>query len=201
MAYTDFTLEDLQKKFKVQNKKGRLFPTLKAIKPSEHLKRDLQDAQNLPKRTEKAKSELVVAPILREIWRKNNPYFTIYSGELLNADTSVGLNGECDFILAKDIGSYSINYPILHVVEAKKHDLDLGIPQCAAQMLGAKIFNQKMETEVERIYGCVTTGEDWLFMTLENDFLIDDKIYHLNKLSEVLAVFQYIIDYYKNTLK
>jgi hypothetical protein len=201
MAYTDFTLDDLRDKFKVQNKRGQLFPKLKAIKPSEHLKRDLRDAQFLPKRSEKAKSEWVVSPILKELWRKNHQYFTIYSGELLNADANVGLNGECDFILAKETGSYSINYPILHIVEAKKHDLDLGIPQCAAQMFGAKVFNKKMGTDVERIYGCVTTGEDWQFLTLENNFVIDDKIYHLNKLSEVLAVFQYIIDYYKNTLK
>lgn len=171
------------------------------MKASEHLKQELNEAQLLPKRTEKAKSELIVTPILKELWRKNHQYFTIYSGEVLNADDSNGLNGECDFILAKDIGSYSINYPIISIVEAKKHDLDLGLPQCAAQMLGAKLFNKRKGVDIEKIYGCVTTGDNWLFMSLDTELNIDDRVYQLSNLPELLAVFQHIVDYYKDTLK
>jgi hypothetical protein len=113
MAYTDFTLQEIKEKFKVINQRVRLFPSVKSVKPSERLKNDLIDAQTLPSRTEKAKSELIVSPVLKEVWRKNASYFTIYSGENLNADAANGLSGECDFILAKDIGAYSINYPII----------------------------------------------------------------------------------------
>ncbi len=201
MAYTDFSLEDIRDKFKTENKKVVLFPKLMPVRPSERLKNELKDAEELPRRTEKAKSEWVVAPVLKEVWRKNQKYFTIYSGEVLNADASKGLNGECDFILAKDIQSYSINYPIIHIVEAKKNDFDIGVPQCAAQLLGAKVFNKRMGVEVDKIYGCVTTGDDWLFMSLDNQLNIDNHVYKLSSLSELLAVFQYIVDYYKDILK
>ncbi len=67
------------------------------------------------------------------------------------------MNGECDFILAKDVGSFSNNYPIFHIVEAKKNDIDLGVPQCAAQLVGAKFFNEKKSIKIDKIYGCVTT--------------------------------------------
>ena len=201
MAYTDFTLQDIKEKFKISNQRVRLFPSLKVVRPSERLKNDLIDAQTLPSRTEKAKSELIVSPVLKEVWRKQGKYFTIYSGEILNADAANGLNGECDFILAKDIGAYSINYPISQIVEAKRNDLDLGVPQCAAQMIGAKLFNKRQGVEIETIYGCVTTGDEWLFMKLGNDLEIDNHVYYINKLSEILGVFQHIIEYYKTTLK
>jgi hypothetical protein len=201
MAYTDFTLQDIKEKLNVSNQRVRLFPVLKSIRPSERLKNDLIDAQILPSRTEKAKSELIVSPILKELWRKNKRFFTIYSGEILNADAANGLNGECDFILAKDIGTYSINYPIIQIVEAKKNDIDLGIPQCAAQMIGAKLFNKRQGVEIDTIYGCVTTGEEWKFLKLEKDLIIDEHVYFINKLPEILAVLQNIIDYYKEVLK
>jgi hypothetical protein len=201
MAYTDFTLETIEEKFGIKNREVRLFGALSSIEPSAKLKDDLEEANTFPLRTEKAKSELLVMPVLKELRRRNSRYFTIYSGEVLNADSVNGLNGECDFILAKDIGSYSINYPIIQLVEAKKNDIDLGIPQCAAQMVGAKVFNQKKGVETEKIYGCVTTGDEWLFMKLEKDIEIDTQTYYLNQLPEILGVFQHIIEYYKATLK
>ena len=200
MAYSDFTLDSLEEKFGVKNQRVFLFSELSPVEPSDDLKDDLADAQTLPLRTEKAKSELILIPILRALRKQHQQYFTIYSGENLNVDAANGLNGECDFILAKDIGSYSINYPIIQVVEAKKNDLDIGIPQCAAQMLGAKMFNQKKGVDIDKIYGCVSTGDEWQFMCLKNDLEIDKRIYYLNQLPEILAVFQYIINYYKTIL-
>jgi len=83
------------------------------------------------------------------------------------------------------------------MVEAKKNDMDIGIPQCAAQMLGAKIYNEKNNVKTKFIYGCVTTGEEWLFLKLDEHLIIDKRKYFLNELGELLAVFQNIIDNYK----
>jgi hypothetical protein len=197
MAYTDFTLNDLEEKFGIKNRTERIFNKVKLVEPSEKLKDDLQEVVELPVRSEKAKSEWIVVPILRELRRRNEKFFTIYSGENLDVDKANGLNGECDFIIAKDIGTYNINYPIIQIVEAKKNDIDLGIPQCAAQLLGAKIYNQKKKTDISKIYGCVTTGNDWLFMCLDESLIIDTKIYYFSDLEEILGVLQTIIDYYK----
>lgn len=106
------------------------------------------------------------------------------------------LNGECDFILTKDVGSISINYPIMQIVEAKKNDMDIGLPQCAAQLIGAKRFNEKKGVRLDKLYGCVTTGDQWLFLCLANNLItVSPTSYYLNQLGEILGAFQEIIDY------
>ncbi len=51
------------------------------------------------------------------------------------------------------------------------------------------------------LYGCVTTGDDWLFLKLEQQALfIDSKKYYLVVLSELLAIFQLIVDSYRNVV-
>jgi len=202
MAYTNFSLEDLKQQFNIQNQQKKLFEDFEDITPSKQLLEMLAEVEELPIRSEKAKSEWIVVPILRELRKRNNNFFTIYSGDTLNADEAKGLKGECDFILAKDVGTFDINYPIIQVVEAKKNDIEIGVPQCAAQLVGAKIFNEKKGTNLDCIYGCVTTGNDWRFMQLEKDVLwIDKKTYFLSEIGELLAIFQNIIDYYKEILK
>ena len=147
---------------------------------------------------EKTKSETIVAPILTELIKRNKDFATIYSGTDLNVDTARGLNGECDFIISKDIKSYDLNNPILQIIEAKDHDMKLGIPQCAAQMYASKLFNEKKNENIDCIYGCVTTGEIWQFMKLcEEELFVDTQKYYLNEVDKILGVFQTIIDYYK----
>ena len=103
------------------------------------------------------------------------------------------------FILSKDSGSFDLNYPIFQIVEAKKNDIDIGVPQCAAQLIGAQKFHAKKGVEVDVLYGCVTTGNDWLFLKLENQVLwIDTKLYYLDSITEILGVFQVIIDEFKD---
>ncbi len=200
MAYGDFSFEDIEQKFGIKNKVKRLFDDFQPIMPSERLIEALEMANELPVRSEKAKSETIVFPVLIELRNLNNKFFTIYSGDNLNVDEARGLRGECGFILSKDIGSFSINYPILQIVEAKKNDLELGIPQCATQLIGAKIFNERKGIFLDSIYGCVTTGNEWIFLKLETDILIDTRIYYLNEIEEVLAVFQHIIDHHKKDI-
>jgi len=127
MAYKDFTLLDLQEKFKIENRVVDLFDSakLKSIKPSELLVQQLEEAQELPIKSEKARSELIITPILLEFRRINNKFFTIYSGDSLIVDREIGLTGECDFIIAKETGSFSINVPILTIVEAKRQDIEM----------------------------------------------------------------------------
>jgi hypothetical protein len=198
MVYADFTLAMLATQFGVSNKRRRLFDSLTPIEPSEQLTNALTFAQDLPIKSEKAKSEWIVAPVLAELRTRNHNYFTIYSGENLNVDDENGLKGECDFILAEDTGSFDISFPILQIVEAKRSDLELGVPQCAAQLVGARIFNENKGVISDKIYGCVTTGNEWLFLMLEKDLSIDIKIRYLNEVAEILAAFQYIIDAYRN---
>ena len=111
-------------------------------------------------------SPWIVVPVLKKLKRLNKSFLTVHSGENLEADPANGLNGECDFILAKDAHTYSISFPVIQVVEAKKQDFDLGIPQCAAQLIGADLYSKKRDVVLDKIYGCVTTGTNWQFLML-----------------------------------
>jgi hypothetical protein len=196
MAYSDFTLVDLEEKFGIISQRKRLFDKVEPVPTiSDWLKYNIELAEELPVKSEKAKSELIVMPILVELRKNNLKYFTIYSGDSLNIDER--LKGECDFILSKDTGSAEINSPIMQVVEAKRNDVEVGIAQCSAQMLGARKFNERKNKNQPTIYGCVTTGDDWLFMKLEDKITIDTKKYYLGNLPELLGVFQLIIDAFK----
>ncbi|MCU0468388.1 MAG: hypothetical protein MUF58_07285 [Arcicella sp.] len=198
MAYKNFTLEKLKKDFGIINRSQSLFESVEPIQASNWLKETLETSQLLPKRSEKARSEWFVAPILMELKKRNSDFLTIHSGDNLNADTKSGLNGECDFIIGKNTHSFTIDAPLFAVVEAKKQDFDLGIAQCAAQMLGAKIFNEKENQPLSVIYGAVTTADDWLFLKLENNILIiDNELYPYKELSTVLGILQKIVDLYK----
>lgn len=201
MPYSDFTLEKIQERFGIDNRLQTLFGEVTPVAASERLIADLEETHEILLRSEKAKSEWIVVPVLKEVKRRNKPFLTIHSGENLEADVSAGLNGECDFILAKDTRSYSINFPVVQVVEAKKQDFDIGIPQCAAQLIGADLFNKKRHVILDKIYGCVTTGVNWQFLVYEaGTIYIDPKLYALTDVDQILGVFQYIVDYYKTTL-
>lgn len=203
MAYSDFNLSDLQRQFQIKNRIVDLFQGLKIdpIEPSPMLVEQLAEADSLPIKSEKARSEMIVTPILLELRKRNNRFFTIYSGDSLVADKENGLVGECDFILAKETGSFSINVPIVTIVEAKRQDIELGINQCAAQLYGAFLLNQQLNTPVEKLYGCVTTADSWKFLSLaNNEIWIDKSMYYKSELNQILGVFQTILSYYKEEL-
>jgi len=77
----------------------------------------------------------------------------------------------------------------------------IGINQCAGQLYGASLFNEKYQNEIPKVYGCVTTADAWKFMLLENNVVkIDRTTYYKNDLGKILAVFNQIIAYYRELL-
>ena len=195
MSYSSFKFKDLRKQFAIVEETDKLFDNILPVQPTELLKNTLLTNSRLPLLSEKAKSELIISPILIELWKQNNESFTIFSGVNLDADIDKGLNGECDFIISSVPGKrYSIISPIFIIVEAKNDNIASGLPQCIAQMLGAKIFNEKDNNPIETIYGCVTTGQEWQFIKLVNNKIcIDDKLYFLSNLDRILGILQLIV--------
>jgi hypothetical protein len=120
MPYSKFTLDTIEQNLGIQNQVRRLFESPTKITPSNWLLDALQTAQELPVRSEKAKSESIIFPILLELRNRNDKYFTIYSGDNLTADVEKGLDGECDFILARETGTFNINLPISIIGGKKK---------------------------------------------------------------------------------
>ena len=196
MAYSDFTLENVIDQFGIVLESGILFDPIRLLEPTSWLRETLIRGEKtaLASSTEKARSEFLVAPILLEVQEQIIPAISIYSGKTLTADSDRGLNGECDFMLGMGPTLPIIQTPIFSLVEAKRQDLQLGIGQCAAQMLGAQIFNQNHNKHIPKIYGCVTTGEAWQFLRLHDRHLtIESRIFYFNELEKVLGILQMIV--------
>ena len=71
--------------------------------------------------------------------------------------------------------------------------------QCAAQMYGASLFNRKEENGAKAVFGCVTTGEDWQFLKLEDGTIwIDQDRYYIDNLGGILGMMQTIIYFYES---
>jgi hypothetical protein len=201
MAYSDFTLLELKEQFGLTDTVSSLFGELPTMEPGSLLTAHLNRALKLPLRNEKAKSELIVSPILLELVDRNSDFFTFYSGENLPADRARGLVGECDFFISRNTGSFTINMPIVAVIEAKRDNLEAGVDQCAAQLYGASLINQGLGHPISVYYGCVTNAREWLFLKLQHDrYVIDNRRYHLDRLPELLGVFQHILDFYRTLL-
>ncbi|MEN8216453.1 MAG: hypothetical protein ABFS56_08765 [Pseudomonadota bacterium] len=195
MSYSKFTLTSVEKNFQLQETMQNLFPTVKPLEISEWLHQTMEKGSYLALKSEKARSEMIIAPILLEMMDKNDRAISIFSGDNLDIDPEKGLNGECDFIISKVQQAYTIQAPILALV--KQNIVENNMGQCAAQMMGARLFNQSENQSLETIFGCVTNGEIWQFLKLENQTIfIDTKKYFLDNLGQILGVLQAIIDFY-----
>src|SRR5438105_2753089 len=114
----------------------------------------------------KARSEFIVVPILLACQEMSAGAITIYSGQRLDVDPERGLVGECDFILSAAPPVPALRAPLVTIVEAKRNEVESGVWQCIAQMVGAREFNQRSGGGPEAIYGCVTNAEAWQFLRL-----------------------------------
>lgn len=195
MAYSDFTFEELKIKFGINQYKKILFNAIEEIPSSDLLNTQIAQAHEMPLVSEKARSEFLIAPILLNIRFRNKENIELFSGANLDADKEAGLNGEVDFIFANAPHCESLTAPLVAVIEAKRSDIESSLPQCAAQMYGARVYNIKKGESSNVIYGCVTTGTEWRFMMLENTTLfIDQNRYHETDITLLLGIFQYIIN-------
>lgn len=62
-----------------------------------------------------------------------------------------------------------------------------------AQMVGARLFNERAGRATAPVFGCVTTGETWQFMRLaEQTALLHKLRYYLDNVGRILGVFQAI---------
>lgn len=200
MAYKKFTIKTLKRKLGLEVAYGDIFSgKYNSVPLSEQLERDIAEGKLFPLLSEKAKSELLIMPVLKELKRINNGSINVFSGYPLNVDAKRGLTGFCDFIITKNPLPLEMISPVLAIVEAKNERIELGIGQCGAEMYAASLYNVAEDQKTGRIFGCVTTATEWLFLSLDgNTITIDSKRYLLTELSEILGIFQYILNYEPN---
>lgn len=192
MAYSDLTLSKFKNSFDISiNEVADLFTNIEPLEASDKLKSDLKETAELALaiNTEKARSEMIILPILLEIRRRNNYQISLFSGTNFDVDVNKGLNGYCDFIISHSKEQLLINAPVIIIIEAKNENIKNGLGQCAAAMLAAQIFNQQQNNDIPTIYGAVTTGDIWKFLKLEaNDLFIDLNNYYIKELGKILGI-------------
>ena len=198
MAYSKFNdLKKVQKLFGIDIRRALIFDESKIENtvPSGWLVESMRRAQMQGFDSEKERSERIIAPILTELIMINENELTIYSGHELNVDRALGLNGECDYLLA--LGRKVVELvqsPIFSVVEAKRQDMVWGAAQCAAQMVGALRYNKLDGKEIPYVYGATTDGIKWQFMKLEDSILsIHSDLVLTNQMSNLLGILQFIL--------
>ena len=177
MSYSKFTtLGETLERFELHaTYDAELFPIVAPATPGELLVRTLEDYLPLALaiNTEKARSEFLIAPILAEVRRRSG--LTLFSGIEFNVAPKQGLAGFCDFLLSRSNDPFTLQAPVLTIVEAKREDIPSGLGQCAAEMVAARIFNERAGRPSPPIWGAVTTGELWRFLRLEGSQLTVDR--------------------------
>jgi hypothetical protein len=193
MAYSDFTtLTKVREAFGLTIEESiNLFTDTPEVLPSSYLQTTLNENVFLATaiNTEKARAELIIAPVLLEVRRILNFQIGFFSGSEFNVDLQAGLSGYCDYILTASKESYEIRTPVVTLAEAKNESIKSGLGQCIAEMVAAQLFNQRNGEALESIYGAVTTGTDWKFLKLvDKKIWIDKRDYFINEVSQILGI-------------
>jgi flagellar biosynthesis regulator FlbT len=197
MAYSDFTLPGLLGQFQLTVVEDQeLFVGVEPATVPQSLADMLSESAPLALaiNTEKARSEMIIVPILLELRKLAGRRISLFSGSDFTVAPEQGLTGFCDFIVSRAREQLFITAPALIIFEARNDNIKAGLAQCLAAMLAAQIFNARAGKEIEAIYGLVTTGSNWKFLRLTQQMVsIDRREYYLNDLDEVLGVLLHIV--------
>ena len=192
MPYSDFSLEKVKRTFELTTSETvDLFGSIPELECSALLTEILR--YNAPlavaSNSEKARSEMIISPILLDLRRLLRERINLFSGIEFDVDSTRGLNGICDFIISNSPEILFVSAPVITLVEAKKENITAGLGQCVAEMLAARIFNERAGNEVSTIYGVVTTGSIWKFMKLDGSVIsIDLTEYYLKDVNKIMGI-------------
>lgn len=192
MPYSQFTIEQIKTKFGIIiAEKFGIFDDIREISYSDFLAQSLKEYLPLALAidTEKARSELIVMPILVELKRQLPSKMSLFSGKDFTVDPEKGLSGFCDFLISRSPEQLVIEAPVVALVEAKNDNIQSGLGQCMAEMIAAQVFNQRKGNQIMIIYGVVTTGTNWRFLRLQGQTIeIDFNEYFISQLGKILGI-------------
>ncbi|MBS3025706.1 hypothetical protein MEN41_06085 [Dolichospermum sp. ST_con] len=197
MSYSDFTLKKVKQTFGINTVENKKFlPEIQPIAASATLTDFLAESLPLAIATgsEKARSELIISPVLLEVRKILERKISLFSGADFTVDSALGLNGVCDFVLSLSAEQLEVEAPAVMIVEAKKSDLNPGIGQCIAEMIAAQKFNEINNQSIPTIYGSVTNGTVWRFLQLtEQTVTIDFTDYSLPPVDVILGILVWMV--------
>jgi hypothetical protein len=110
--------------------------------------------------SEGARAEILIFPILREVYKNYAQRYSLFVQRYLACDAD--LSGTPDYIIATKsaLGIMVLETPLVMIAEAKKNDFEQGWGQCLAELVAAQRLNRDPAFPV---YGIVTDGNLWQF--------------------------------------
>ncbi len=198
MSYSEFTtIVKVKQAFGLTTVEGpRFLPQITPIAPSATLTDFLANSLPVAVATgsEKARSEMIITPVLLEVRKILQQQISLFSGEDFTVDYKIGLNGICDYLISRSPEMLEIEAPAVAVVEAKKADLKTGIGQCVAEMVAMQKFNEAKGKPISVVYGSVSNGTQWRFLKLEEKIVsIDLNDYALPPVDEILGMLVWMV--------
>lgn len=197
MSYSNFTVQSVESAFGLTlDVTHDLFASLPATTVSDLLQAVLDE--NVPLalavQTEKARSEWIVAPVVVELRKRMDRQISVFSGGDFPVAPDKGLSGVCDFLVSRSPTQLYVTAPVLLVVEAKNENIIGGLGPCIAEMVAARMFNEQQGNDITTLYGAVTAGNIWRFLTLEGDVVyVDMAEYHISQVGKILAILLHMV--------
>ena len=137
MAFNDFkNIAQVQTQFGITYQEEAFIP-IQEVYPSQYFIEDLEFSNtNIDIfSSEGARSELVIAPILKEVYKKYYETCSFWVQKAISYDSQ--LNGTPDYIVATKsaLGKTVLATPLVILVEAKRNDFEQGWGQCLAEIM------------------------------------------------------------------
>jgi hypothetical protein len=197
MPYAHFTLEQISKTFSLTIEEGHdLFSAVPKGEINAFLRGYLEHTVplSLAIGTEKAKSEMIIAPILVELRHQLDSQISLFSGVEFSVAPEQGLNGVCDFLISRSRQQIYITCPVVALVEAKNDSIKSGLAQCMAEMVAAQLFNEREGNGLDVVYGAVTSGSQWKFLKLQSDTMfVDLRDYFIDNLEKIMGILIWMV--------
>ncbi len=197
MAYATFTLLQITQQFHLNiGETSDLFVQVSEATLRREFLAQLDELASLALSvaTEKARSELIIAPVLLELWRMTGQKIGFFTGVIFDVDKTQGLDGFCDYILTRSPRQLFVEAPVLMLVEARNEDMKSGYAQCLAEMLAAQRFNASSVQGNDTVYGAVTTGDRWKFLKLAGTTAwVDSEDYYLEHIGKIMGVLLHLV--------
>jgi hypothetical protein len=191
MPYSDFSLREVVDTFSLRlTSEPDLFAGAPDVPPGPLLDAVLPEFLPLALaiNTEKARSEYLIAPILAAVRAHLRHQISIFSGVEFTVDEGQGLAGYCDFLVSRSPVAEFLCSPVAAIVEAKNENIKAGLGQCAAAMVGARVFNENESKGQVVVHGAVTSGSLWRFLRLAgSDLSLDEREYHVSQLPRLMG--------------
>ncbi|WP_089728980.1 hypothetical protein [Candidatus Thiosymbion oneisti] len=197
MAYSDFkTLEQVHEELGlVIQGDNNCYQHIQPVQLTEWFVKtmDLAYTKAIRINTESARQALIVDNVLIEL--EQHVAISFFLESTFNVDSEKGLTGNPDGIISKSTNQLYITSPVVVLVEAKRSDLGNALPQCLAEMEAARIFNERRENPVSPVYGVVTDGVLWQFVSLENNIAtIDSRLYPFEGGSMIVGILKFCVE-------